>query len=382
MRDGLLGRLPKDFDVATNATPETVRHIFGKRRTLAFGASFGVIGVLPEWRDGRENAEPTEVATFRSDGEYSDGRRPDSVHYGNAEQDALRRDFTINGLFYDPAQDQVIDFVGGQDDLKNGLLRTIGDAEQRFEEDKLRMLRAVRFATVLGLTVTDETKRFVIQHADSISVVSGERIGAEMRRVVSHPRAADGIRHLNEMKLAAYVWPEMVGADTDRLRHYLSGLGKRSFSDCLACSMIALGLPPESLGKLTRHWKLSNEESRRVKASLNHWRVLAQADQLKWSEVQPALIDRDIDGIFNVASAIVSGDGGSRDGIRLAETALQWPPEKLNPRALLTGDDLKRSGFQSGPAFAKILRATREAQLNGDITSFEEALAMAKQMVE
>ncbi len=139
--------------MATNATPDSVREVFGRSRTLAFGASFGVIGVLPprsKQRDRNGPVEPTEVATFRSDGDYSDGRRPDSVHYGDAEQDALRRDFTINGLFYDPQEDRVIDYVGGEADLQRGLLRTIGDPLERFGEDKLRMLRAVRFATTLG----------------------------------------------------------------------------------------------------------------------------------------------------------------------------------------------------------------------------------------
>ncbi len=156
MRDALLGKQPKDYDVATDATPDAVRHVFGRSRTLAFGASFGVIGVLPPRRHqgsarstplseseaGQQPSlvQPTEVATFRSDGFYSDGRRPDSVHFGDAKHDALRRDFTINGLFFDPWEDRLIDFVGGQDDLEAGVLRTIGDPLARFGEDKLRML--------------------------------------------------------------------------------------------------------------------------------------------------------------------------------------------------------------------------------------------------
>ncbi|MEM1067781.1 MAG: CCA tRNA nucleotidyltransferase, partial [Planctomycetota bacterium] len=153
VRDALLGRQPKDYDVATDATPDAIREVFGKRKTLAFGASFGVIGVLPAKGGGAQTHEPTEVATFRSDGSYSDGRRPDSVHFGDAENDAQRRDFTINGLFYDPLSDQVIDYVGGVDDLKAGLLRTIGNPVERFAEDKLRMLRAVRFATTMALQI-------------------------------------------------------------------------------------------------------------------------------------------------------------------------------------------------------------------------------------
>ena len=141
VRDQLLGRQPKDFDVATNATPGEVRTLFGRNRTLAIGQSFGVITVL-----GRRDISPVEVATFREDVSYSDGRRPDAIQFSHARQDAFRRDFTINGLFFDPLNDKVVDFVEGQRDITNKVLRAIGEAEKRFDEDKLRMLRAIRFA--------------------------------------------------------------------------------------------------------------------------------------------------------------------------------------------------------------------------------------------
>ena len=216
VRDALLERQPKDFDVATDATPARVREVFGKKRTLAFGASFGVIAVLPHRSTGGFSASadqnlmmPTEVATFRSDGTYSDGRRPDKVSFGDARNDAFRRDFTINGLFYDPAAGQVIDFVGGQDDLAKQLLRTIGRASERFEEDKLRMLRAVRFATTLGFALDDETQTEMTRLASEISVVSGERIGAEMRRILVAPEAASGLRLLVETGLDRVIWPTL-----------------------------------------------------------------------------------------------------------------------------------------------------------------------------
>ena len=202
VRDALLGRPPKDFDVATNATPESVRDVFGRKRTLAFGASFGVIGVLPEKSSKQSNAVlPTEVATFRSDGDYSDGRRPDSVQYGSAEEDALRRDFTINGMFYDPVAAKVIDYVGGQDDLQSGVLRTIGTASHRIDEDKLRMLRAVRFATTLGFAIHDDTRNAIRDHASEIAVVSGERIGTEMRKILKSENVAEGLRKLFDCDL-------------------------------------------------------------------------------------------------------------------------------------------------------------------------------------
>ena len=220
VRDALLNLEPKDFDVATNATPQAVRDLFGKKRTLAFGASFGVIGVLPPLDGRRESlsVEPTEVATFRSDGDYSDGRRPDSVHFGDAEQDALRRDFTINGLFYDPQHHEVIDFVDGTTDINQEILRTIGKPWDRFAEDKLRMLRAVRFATTLDFEIEKSTLCAIQEHADDITMVSAERIGAEMRRVLSSPNAAGGLRQLNLCGLTNAVLPELKHADLRRFR--------------------------------------------------------------------------------------------------------------------------------------------------------------------
>jgi poly(A) polymerase len=162
VRDALLGRTPKDYDVATDARPEQIRKLFGFHRTLAIGAAFGVISVCSE---SPQKESPVEVATFRCDGIYSDGRRPDAVEFSSPAADAQRRDFTINGLFFDPASAQVIDFVGGVDDLAESCIRAIGDAASRFSEDKLRLLRAVRFATTYGFTIEEETKRAVCQHA-------------------------------------------------------------------------------------------------------------------------------------------------------------------------------------------------------------------------
>lgn len=222
VRDALLGRVPKDFDVATNATPQSVRQVFGRRNTLAFGASFGVIGVLPvDKRHPAETLEPTEVATFRSDGIYSDGRHPDSVQFGDAKEDALRRDFTINGLFYDPHAEAVIDFVDGQVDLQNGILRTIGESSQRFGEDKLRMLRAIRFATTLGFKIDPATFSGIQRHADEINLVSAERIGGELRFILQAPAAASGLQQIEQSGLGRQILPEFSGVDQHILPAHL-----------------------------------------------------------------------------------------------------------------------------------------------------------------
>ena len=182
VRDQLMGKTPKDYDVATDAQPERIREVFGQRRTLAIGAAFGVITVL-----GPKDAGQIEVATFRRDLGYSDGRRPDAVAFTSAEEDAKRRDLTINGIFFDPVAEQYLDFVGGQEDLKNHVIRAIGNPHERFAEDKLRMLRAVRFAAMFDFSLDAATKAAVQAMAGEINVVSAERIAAEMRLMFVHP---------------------------------------------------------------------------------------------------------------------------------------------------------------------------------------------------
>ena len=174
VRDELLGIPPKDYDIATSATPDQIRDLFGRRRTLPIGAAFGVVTVL-----GPRTAGQIEVATFRTDAAYSDGRHPDSVSFTTAEHDAQRRDFTINGLFYDPIAETVVDYVGGQNDLNLRTIRAIGDPRLRIGEDKLRMLRAIRFAAAFDFTIDPATFAAIQQMAGEILTVSAERIGME-----------------------------------------------------------------------------------------------------------------------------------------------------------------------------------------------------------
>lgn len=391
VRDALLGRAPKDYDVATDATPDSVRECFGRGRTLAFGASFGVIGVLPP-RGNASNQHtvlPTEVATFRSDGEYSDGRRPDSVHFGSAEQDALRRDFTINGLFYDPLEHRVIDFVGGEADLADGVLRTIGSATARFGEDKLRMLRAVRFATTLDITIEAETLEAIREHAADIHAVSGERIGAEMRRVMIAPRAADGLTHLHNSGLSKYVLPEWNNVDQAHVRQLLDNVNtieKPLNSHDRFCVALALLLScdsnaAKSLGEIVNRWKLANDEQRPISFALQHWQTLANADQLKWSQLQPLLIDRDRDIALRTAQACVIAARERDQGMQRCFEATAWPREQLDPPPLLTGNELQQLGIPAGPIFRTILQRVRDAQLDGAINTNQEALLLAQQVL-
>jgi poly(A) polymerase len=205
VRDYLLGLTPHDYDVATSARPEEVQRLF--RRTVTVGASFGVVEVLGPRLDGETIS--VQVATFRSEGPYSDGRHPDSVVFTNAVQDAQRRDFTINGLFYDPLTGQVLDYVGGKQDLQARILRAIGNPRERFQEDKLRILRAVRLAAQFNLTIEPETAEAIRAMADQITVVSAERIAEELRRLLTGAGRVRGLELLHELGLLSPIFPEL-----------------------------------------------------------------------------------------------------------------------------------------------------------------------------
>ena len=198
VRDMLLKAEPKDYDIATDATPTQVEGLF--RRVLMVGAKFGVAIVINYRQD-------VEVATFRTDASYTDGRRPDSVEFSTPEEDALRRDFTINGMFYDPDHDAVIDYVGGRDDLAAGLLRTIGNPAERFGEDYLRLLRAVRFSTRLGFHLDDATRDAIIQFTPHITSISGERIRDELENMLSRDTAVESLALLAELGLHTHIFP-------------------------------------------------------------------------------------------------------------------------------------------------------------------------------
>lgn len=388
VRDGLLGRQPKDFDVATNAVPDQVRRVFGRRSTLAFGASFGVIGVQPP-RGGEWSGHVTEVATFRSDGEYSDGRRPDSVTFGDARADALRRDFTINGLFYDPSSESVIDYVGGQEDLKRGILKTIGSADDRFDEDKLRMLRAVRFATTTRFTLDSETRAAIKVHADTIDQVSGERIGAEIRRILASPNAIDGLGLLVDTGLNRMVWPLLNGETIDAIAPIHRCRSLDSFEGTLAICLSVVDDSAESLRRRRSGWRLSNDEFEQVAFALSSWRTIAQADSLPWSQIQPSLVARHGRAAMELAAAISESTRSSlphrerfgrfdAKAIEIVRDAIEWPGDRLDPPPLVDGQDLKQLGIPAGPAYRTLIQAVRDRQLDGKIATHQEAIDCIK----
>ncbi len=377
VRDQLLGRTPKDYDVATSATPDQVRALFGRRRTLAIGAAFGVIAVM-----GRKAAGTVEVTTFRRDAPYSDGRHPDSVAFSSAEEDASRRDFTINGLFFDPVEQRVIDFVGGQDDLAAKRIRAIGQARHRFAEDKLRMLRAVRFAATFAFALDDDARAAIAEMASQIHVVSPERIAMEMRRLLADPSRAAGVRLMLETKLAAELLPEIVPHDAAQQRRLDETLAvlARLGDDCgFPLALAALLYPradAQAAAAVCRRWRLSNKESQRVGWLVEHHAALQNPQAMRCSVRQPLLLAEGIDDLLTLMEARGPAEAAAAAHCR---SLLAQPREVLDPPPLLTGDDLLDQGIPSGPEYRMLLDRLRIAQLDQEVRTKDEALAMVKQ---
>jgi tRNA nucleotidyltransferase/poly(A) polymerase len=386
VRDQLLGVVPKDYDVATNATPDQVREVFGRRRTLFIGASFGVVTVV-----GPREAGHIEVATFRRDEGYSDGRHPDHVAFSNAQEDARRRDFTVNGLFFDPIHAEVIDYVGGQQDLVARIIRCIGDPHERLDEDKLRMLRAVRFATTLGFEVEFETLAAIAEHADELERVSAERIAAEMRRVLVHERASLGLELLRQTGLWRVVLPEYAQGHPETqhapwplLIHAFRALSTpRDFT--LALATLAWPLTdntpaPMIVADLRQRWKLTRQETKDATWLLEHLPLIQSANTQPWPIVQPVLVDPRIAMLLELAEVVIQTTQGAQadpEPLKYCRSRLDWPAERLNPPPLVDGKQLQSLGIAAGPELGKLLRAIRAAQLQGQLQTTDQALRWA-----
>jgi len=378
VRDQLLGRTPKDYDVASDATPPQIRELFGHRRTLAIGAAFGVITVL-----GPKPAGVIEVATFREDATYSDGRHPDQVTFSSAEADASRRDFTVNGMFFDPIDQQVIDFVGGRADLEAGVIRAIGDARERFTEDKLRMLRAVRFSATFDFTLEGRTLAAIREMAPQIDVVSRERIAAEIRRMLVDPHRAKAPPMMLDSGLARHVFPEIVaenGRPHPRLEDaigLLDALSEPSFPLALATLLHRLA-DVETVRRACCRWRLANAETERAVWLVEHHAALVDAPELPFSVLQPILIHEGIGDLLALHNAIEPNSRAAAYCRRL----LQQPRQQLDPPPLITGDDLLKRGLPAGPQYSVLLQRVREAQLDEEIGTREEAMRLVDGIVD
>lgn len=409
VRDELLGLVPKDYDIATDARPEDVQRLF--RRTLALGASFGVVEILGPRQDG--GVLKVQVATFRTDGAYSDGRRPDQVVFSSPQEDALRRDFTINGMFFDPIQGQLHDYVGGQQDLHARILRAIGDPERRFEEDKLRLLRAVRIATRFELVIDPRTSCAIRAMAAQLPVVSAERIAEELRQLLVHPRRSRGLNLLLDLGLAQAILPELLpmrglpqgppdqptGDLWDHVMNVLDFIGPEpSFPLAMGTLLHDIGKPAtagqshdrftfyhhEHVGArmandVAERLKWSNAERERVVWLVEKHQYLADARRMRTSKLKTILTHPGIHELLVLHRADALASGKSVDHVEYCEQLLRdWAPADLNPAPLLTGLDLMQLGVEPGPIYKQILDQVREAQLDNTITTRVQAIEMAQ----
>jgi poly(A) polymerase len=403
VRDMLLGKPPQDFDVTTNARPEDIRALFA--HTVPIGAQFGVMLVLID-------GQSFEVATFRHDGAYLDGRRPSEVRYGSLEEDILRRDFTINGMIYDPVEDRLIDRVGGRADLEARIIRAIGDPRRRFEEDRLRMVRAIRFAAGLDFTIEENTFAAIREMAMTITDISWERIGDELTRILTEGGARKGFELLDSAELLKILLPEiaaMKGVEQSRDYHpegdvfthtmlTLSHLGSATETLAFGCLLHDVGKPVcirRDGGRLTFYGHtetgagMAVEILKRLKRSRASWERVAylvrnhlrhtQAPAMRLSTLKRFLGEPGIDELLELTRIDALSSNGDLQYYRFCvEKAAELKREEIHPEPLLRGRDLIEMGFVPGPIFHDILAQVEEAQLGGDLSSREEALEWVK----
>jgi poly(A) polymerase len=404
VRDLLLGQTPADYDVATSSTPEQVMAIL-PYRAVTVGISFGVVRVLAPRHPGIE----VEVATFRSDGAYIDGRRPESVHFSTPELDASRRDFTINGMFWDPVSGRLIDYVGGREDLDRRVLRAIGDPRERFREDKLRLVRAVRMASRFGLSIEPATGSAIRAMAPEVLAVSAERIAQELRRMLVHPSRVRAMELALDLGLLGAVIPQAV-----KMRGLFQGKPVQPEGDLWDHTMLVLALLPpdptftlamaallhdvgkpftrsvqhgrwafhnhEQVGseiadKVARRLKLSNSERERVAWLVRYHQYLGEATRLRESKLKRILAEPGIEELLALHRADAMATTGDTSQVDYCEAYLRdQPTGPINPPPLLTGHDLARHGLKAGPQFKVLLDRVREAQLDGLVHNKREAL--------
>ena len=400
VRDLLRGESPTDFDVATDATAVEVQALFP--RTVPVGAQFGVVLVLID-------GQPIEVASFRADAEYRDGRHPTGVRPATPEEDARRRDFTVNGMFRDAQSGDVIDVVGGRADLDARVIRAIGDPAARFGEDRLRMLRAVRLAARLDYAIEPATFAAIRTHAAAITEVSWERIGDEIVRILTEGAARRGFALLDESGLLVHVLPEialMKGVEQSPDYHpegdvfthtllLLAELRQPSVELALAALLHDVAkrdcaerrpdgritfyghaeIGAEKAVAICQRLRRSRETWERVEWLVRHHLRIAQAPQMRRSTLRRFLAEPHIDELLELARIDVLASNGNLEAYEFCKRAqAAFDDEPIKPPPLLRGRDLLELGYPRGPLFSEILGAVEDRQLEGELSTREAAL--------
>jgi poly(A) polymerase len=403
VRDRLLGRTPEDYDVATSAPPEAVRALFA--RTVPVGMQFGVVLVLL-------GEERVEVATFRADDAYVDGRRPSAVHFGSAEDDAARRDFTINAMYWDPLTDEIIDFVGGRTDLRAGVIRAIGDPQARIAEDRLRMLRAVRLAARFDFVIEPATHAAIVAAAATVTDMAAERIGDEIVKMLTEGRARRTFELLADTTLLAAVLPEIAALrgvaqppdfhpEGDVWTHTLLLLEQlpAGVAETLALGALLHDVAKPSCaavrdGRITfwQHTEVGEAMAvatcQRLRRSRDTWERVAylvrnhlrlvQAPEMRLATLKRFFAEDGFDELLALARLDALASTGDLQFVEFCTRRRRELAETMKPPPLLCGRDVLALGYAPGPVIGRILHAVEDAQLDGTIATAEEALALVR----
>lgn len=374
VRDKLLSIAPKDFDIATNARPEQIKKTF--RRAKLVGAKFGVAVV-------RQFGHDIEVATFRTDGVYSDGRHPDDVQFGSEVDDAHRRDFTINGMFYDPIDDKIIDYVNGQADLAARVLRTIGEPEDRFAEDHLRMLRAVRFAARLAFQIEPRTLAAIQANAPKLRSISAERIWLELKEILAAPSRALGWGLLCETSIVRHLsdaWPnEELGDEASLAAKRLAALPAKRLPATVGVAALLAGRTSAVVGEIGKSLRLSNREIYTVDWLVSSLAMVQAEATLELADLKLLLRHEAWPELMDLLRAdLVARGSRLRAAENLITRADSLASEAIHAPPLLCGDDLMAVGLTPSKALGDLLKAVYRTQLNEEIHTKEEALAWVR----
>ncbi len=406
VRDFLRKEEPKDYDIATTASPDEVESLFPK--TIPVGKQFGVILVVKEEKN-------FEVATFRSEGPYHDGRHPSKVSFTSPEEDALRRDFTVNGLFYDPFEKRVIDYVEGRQDIERKVIRAIGDPEKRFEEDKLRLLRAIRFSANLDYTIEEHTWDAIRRLAPKIKDVSAERIRDELIKMFTRPGAGRGLNLLMECGLLKEILPEVEdmkaceqppefhpeGNVFIHTRMLMEKLENPSVVLAFAALLHDVGKPPTfqiregrirfyehaAVGarmseKILRRLRFSNEEIEQVMTCVDNHMKFANVKEMREGKLKRFMSASTFPTEMELHRIDCQSSHGLLDNYHFLKKKIEeFREEELKPKRLLNGDDLKSLGMKPGPAMKPLLEEVYELQLEKQINHKDEALAWARKKI-
>ena len=407
VRDLILGTSPKDYDVATSARPEQVEAIF--EQTIPVGRDFGVMLLV---LDGQNY----EVATFRTEDTYSDGRHPDRVEFAGATEDARRRDFTINGMFWDPVAGRLIDTVGGEADLRDRRIRAIGDPERRFREDHLRLVRAIRFAARLGFHIEPATRRSLQQNVHLTTRVAAERLQQELRVILTDRNPAAALRLMHRVGMLFRIFPELESTqgceqpenyhpEGDVFVHTLLSVEKLGpypdFEVALATLLHDVGKPPanesrddmrfpehERIGKeiterICRRLRLPTRETERIGWLIKYHLYFKDAEKMNDSTLKNLFAEPGFGQLCEVVRADALASWGCLDELDyVLQKREEFSEEEISPPRLIDGHDLIEMGYRPGPAFGEILDDIREKQLDAEITDRKEALREAKRIAE